>query len=86
MLFYHYKTIAFVIVVDEPQITNSVFTKINHLKRTEDEVKEEQVFDYNETLKLEIHTHSIIKKDLIIITCKLGGQDVSFKYATHVTF
>ncbi|MBO0593355.1 hypothetical protein I2486_18285, partial [Cellulophaga sp. E16_2] len=38
------------------------------------------------TLKLEIHTHSIIKKDLIIITCKLGGQDVSFKYATHVTF
>ncbi|WP_276166938.1 hypothetical protein [Zobellia alginiliquefaciens] len=69
---------VYVLAFDDPQIIETFFTKINTLKRTEDSVKETQIFDYGEILRIEIHTHGLTKKDEINIKCTIDDRIVAF--------
>lgn len=69
---------VYTVVVDKPQIIKTVFTKINHLRRTEDKVEEQQVLAYGEVLRLEVHTHQLNKRDQVYFTCKIDNTLVGF--------
>lgn len=77
---------VYVVFLGEPQITTSVFTKINTLRNTEDEVGEGQIFDYGEILKIDINTHLVISRDDIHIKCTLGGKELEFQRILHPKF
>ncbi len=69
---------VYAVIVDKPQIIKAVFTKINHLRRTEDEVGEQQVFEYGEVLRIELHTHGLNKRDEIKFECSIDGEMVNY--------